>query len=175
MPNNLTEEFRKKVIDDILKTGFGSELRAIRILSESSSWSVQAGIAFYDNVLNVSRELDFVAYLHRFRQRQPGEMLFRVTIGLIAEVKKSERPWAVMRNAVWKTPELPFLMNAKIKMVNSKEEASLRKRLAVEVRLPRMVGSDTVSTKYSRSLMNTEDGSKQRLRFVELQPNRMKA
>jgi len=112
----MDDQFQKRVIEDLWKSGFGSELKAIKAFDDRKEWSAVTGSSFFDPVQNISRELDFTAHKHRFRRKsERGEFLFNVTVSLVAEVKKSEKPWAVMRSSPWATPELPFLMHAMIR------------------------------------------------------------
>lgn len=125
----MNDEFRTKVTDDLLKSGFASELLALKTFKDRQDWSPVSGAAFFDRVLNISRELDFTAHKHRFR-RKSEEFLFHVTVSLIAEVKKSEKPWAVLRVSPWATPELPFLMNSMIRSTASVSESEIRSAFA---------------------------------------------
>src|ERR1700730_8941697 len=109
----MNAQLRKKAISDLWKSGFGSELKALQAFDDRKEWSVMGG-SFFDPVLNISRELDFTAHKHRFRKRDE-DFLFYIKVSLVAEVKKSKRPWAVLRSSQWKTPELPFLMNSIIR------------------------------------------------------------
>jgi hypothetical protein len=119
-------EFLAKVRDNLWKSGFGSELKAAQTFQGREGWTTGAGHSFFDTVLNQSREFDFAAYKHRFRKRtDTHEFLFHVTIALLAEVKKSERPWAVLRGAPWATPELPFLMHSLIRLAGPIPELQL--------------------------------------------------
>lgn len=125
----MNDEFRAKVTDDLLKSGFASELKALKTFNERRDWSAVTGAAFFDPVLNMSRELDFTAHKHRFRRRAE-EFLFNVTVSLVAEVKKSEKPWAVLRGSPWATPELPFLMNAMIRSTARVSESEIHSAFA---------------------------------------------
>ncbi len=107
-------QFQRKITDDLWKSGLGSELKALKAFNDRDGWAAVTGSSFFDPVLNISRELDFAAHKHRFRQRN-HQFLFNVTVSLIAEVKKSEKPWVVLHSSQWTTPELPFLMNSIIR------------------------------------------------------------
>jgi hypothetical protein len=125
------EEFRKEVVDNLWKSGFGSELKAIKVFSEREGWGTVTTGSFFDPIAKVSRELDFTAHKHRFRRKEPdGDFLFNVTVSLIAEVKKSEKPWAVLRGPPWKTPQLPFLMNALVRTSQSDLASEIKEALA---------------------------------------------
>jgi hypothetical protein len=126
----MDDKFRREVTDDLWKSGFGSELKALKVFEGREDWSAITGTSFFDPVHNVSRELDFTAHKHRFRQREDGEFLFNVTVSLVAEVKKSERPWAVLRSSPWRTPELPFLMNAIIRSAPDMPESEIQTAFA---------------------------------------------
>lgn len=127
----MKDDFRKKVTENLWQSGLGSELKAIKAFSDREGWGAATTSAFFDPVLKVSRELDFTAHMHRFRRKgEDGDFLFNVTVSLIAEVKKSEKPWAVLRSAPWKTPELPFLMNAMIRSTASTLESQIKREFA---------------------------------------------
>lgn len=125
----MNDEFRAKVTDDLLKSGFASELKALKTFNERRDWTAVTGAAFFDPVLNMSRELDFTAHKHRFRRRAE-EFLFNVTVSLVAEVKKSETPWAVLRGSPWATPELLFLMNSIIRSTGHVPESQIHSAFA---------------------------------------------
>lgn len=127
----MKDEFRKKVTEDLWKSGFGSELKAIKAFNDRQGWGAITESSFFDPVLKISRELDFSAHKHRFRRKGPaGDFLFNVTVSLIGEVKKSQKPWAVLRTAPWRTPELPFLMNAMVRSTDSALESELKTAFA---------------------------------------------
>jgi hypothetical protein len=127
----MNEESRRKVTDDLWKSGFGSELKAIKAFSDREGWGAVTASSFFDPVMKVSRELDFTAHKHRFRRKgEQGDFQFYVTASLIGEVKKSERPWAVLRTTSWKTPELPFLMNAMISSTIASLDSEIRTAFA---------------------------------------------
>lgn len=111
----MDDRFKEKVVEDLWSTGFGSELKALQAFDNRKEWSAVTTSSFFDPVLNISRELDFTAHKHKFRQKKEAEFLFYVSVSLIAEVKKSKDPWAVLRSSPWATPHLPFLMNAMIR------------------------------------------------------------
>jgi hypothetical protein len=126
----MDDELRRRVTKNLWKSGFGSELKALKAFDGREGWSAITGSAFFDPVLNRSRELDFTAHKHRFRQTASGDFLFNVTVSLVAEVKKSEKPWAVLHSAKWATPEELFSMNAIIRSTAGPPQSEIRSAFA---------------------------------------------
>ena len=122
----MDEGLRREVTEDLWKSGFGSELKAAQAFDGRESWSIATGTAFFDPVLNLSRELDLTAYKHRFLQATDGDFLLNVSVSLIAEIKKSETPWVVLRSRQWKSPEELFSMNAIIRCTSGPSESDVR-------------------------------------------------
>lgn len=95
----MNPELQQKVIEDLERSGFGSEMRAAKVLLEAG-WTVLSGANFFDRDRKRTREYDINGTLDVSR---PGEndLLVEAGIRLIAEVKKSTKPWVV-----FKTPNL---------------------------------------------------------------------
>lgn len=129
IPFRMDEQFRKKVIENLWKSGFGSELKAIKAFDERKAWSAGAGSSFFDPVLNISRSLDLTAYRHGFAKKGQ-DFLFNVSVSLFGEVKKSEKPWTVLRSSPWATPELPFLTDAIIRSTGPVPVSAIQSALA---------------------------------------------
>jgi hypothetical protein len=86
-----------KIKSDLEKSGFGSEMRALQRFTQKG-WSCTGGNSFFDNDENISREFDIQAYrcsIHEVRQAS----YVRVSSFIVAEVKKSDRPWVVFKQA----------------------------------------------------------------------------
>lgn len=89
----MDQEFRRKVVDDLLKSGFSSEIRALRSFRHSGQWGFRAGETYYDLDEHKTRQIDFSAY-HPFGSTKGGPIPSACFV-VVAEVKKSERPWVV--------------------------------------------------------------------------------
>jgi hypothetical protein len=86
-----------QVVDDLLKSGFASELRVIEIF-EGCGWGAFAGIQFYDSSVQKSREID-IHVIQSDVLRDDDHPSFEMTSEFWVEVKKTERPWVVLRGA----------------------------------------------------------------------------
>jgi len=84
------DELEKKILEDIQKTGFASELRVISKLLEEG-WKTDHGETYEDKDENKSREIDIVAHKPAYHP----QIAFRFNFTLVIEVKKSEQPWIV--------------------------------------------------------------------------------
>lgn len=92
----MNEELCNKLIKDLEKSGFASEMRALKIFS-SLGWRSQAGKGYFDKDENVTREVDISAHLSIALKHQ-GKFYCSIFMHIIADVKKSETPWIVFRN-----------------------------------------------------------------------------
>jgi hypothetical protein len=83
-------DLKEKILEDIEKTGFVSELKAVSMLIKNG-WSAEHGTTYEDKDENRNREIDIVAS----KVKYVNELGFRLTFYLVIEVKKSTRPWIV--------------------------------------------------------------------------------
>lgn len=85
----MDESLKKKIIEDIQKTGFPSELKVAAILKKNG-WRIEQNGTYLDYETNQSREIDIKAY-KLFREKKSNFYFF---IHLTIEVKKTDtRPW----------------------------------------------------------------------------------
>jgi hypothetical protein len=91
----MNSELEKKLIADLKKTGFGSELRAIAELNKLG-WKCTGGSSYLDKDENKTREIDIIAYRNQRHKLPTGETMW-VAFYLVIEIKKSEAPWIVFR------------------------------------------------------------------------------
>ncbi len=86
---------RDKIIKDLEKTGFGSEMRAIREFLKRN-WNCTGNFSYFDKDAQISREGDLHASRRRLRNiDMPKAVIFWFHI--VGEVKKSESPWVVFK------------------------------------------------------------------------------
>lgn len=91
----MESEFKKNIIEDLEKSGFGSEMRALRFFL-TKGWGCLGSPSFMDLDEQKPREYDIFAFhllTHEFDNGQKAESWFHV----IAEVKKTEKPWVVFK------------------------------------------------------------------------------
>ncbi|WP_145050776.1 hypothetical protein [Paenibacillus xylanexedens] len=81
-------EYVNKILEDIKKTGFLTELNVASYLVKNG-WFIQQNKGYLDKDFNKSREIDIVSYKNFYNND------IRVGIHLIFEVKKSKRPWII--------------------------------------------------------------------------------
>ncbi|WP_439884696.1 hypothetical protein ACTACK_21805 [Pseudomonas syringae] len=89
----MNKELIKKIIDDLEKSGFSTELQARKIFQDSG-WSVNAGYGYLDKDENKSREIDILATKVKSSKHQ-GKSFVHSEFHVCAEVKKTEKPWVV--------------------------------------------------------------------------------
>ncbi len=98
----------QKVIEDLQRTGFASEMHAIKTFM-SKDWNVVGSPSYFDLDENKTREFDLVAH-HTIYEDDP-ESKKRVAqsfFQIVGEVKKSEKPWVVFKanpKNIWKAQE----------------------------------------------------------------------
>ena len=91
----MDSDFEKKVIADLEKSGFSSELRAIRTFL-SCGW----GCTGFANYLDLDQDLITGVDLHAWKDKEvrQEELRYGVQFRIDAEVKKSEKnPWIVFK------------------------------------------------------------------------------
>jgi hypothetical protein len=84
-----SNDLKEKILADIQKTGFVTELHIVRIL-EDHGWSVTHSSTYVDRDENISREIDIKVY-----KTEKIEDNLRFTFQLFIESKKSDRPWVI--------------------------------------------------------------------------------
>jgi len=92
----MDESINKKIAEDLLKSGFASELEALRVLNKND-WAASPGISYFDHELNRAREVDIAAFKTYSHLYQNPTNFIELTYQVLIEVKKSERPWVVLR------------------------------------------------------------------------------
>lgn len=88
----MNKDLEKKLLEDLDKTGFGSEMRSIRAIN-AAGWTTNAGAAYFDHDASITRNIDVVAV--KLARNFELELFFEYH--LFIEVKKSEKPWVVFR------------------------------------------------------------------------------
>lgn len=95
-------KLRLKIIEDLLKSGVGSELRALKAFKQRG-WEASGATTFLDRDEGKTRELDLRAYVEREepflakgKESAYGSWL-TVAIAVAGEVKKTEKPWVVLK------------------------------------------------------------------------------
>jgi len=90
----MEQEFERKVIEDLEKSGFNSELRAIRTFI-SSGWNCTGFANFFDVDQETIASIDLLAWQDKFVRQD--NLRYGVQFNINAEVKKSEKPWVVFK------------------------------------------------------------------------------
>lgn len=94
---NTKKSLEQEVIEDLEKTGFGSEMRAMKIFI-SRKWKIRGSPAYFDLDEKKTRETDLVAY-HTLCKHKEGskEISAQSFFQIVAEVKKTEKPWVIFK------------------------------------------------------------------------------
>ena len=91
----LSDDLAKRISEDIQKSGFGSEMSAMKIFLDAG-WGCNPGKSYFDHDEKKIREIDLEAYCGKqdwSLENKGRNILFEYHV--LAEVKKSERPWIV--------------------------------------------------------------------------------
>jgi len=91
----MDQELNKQLLEDLNKSGFGSEMRAIRQFLRKE-WSCKGGSHYFDEDENKNQEIDIEAGKGRVEKCENGRHLL-VSSRIVAEVKKAVRPWIVFK------------------------------------------------------------------------------
>ncbi len=89
----MNEEMQKKIIADLEKSGFRAEMQAMKVLL-SRKWQCSGSASYLDKDDVKSREIDIAAY-HWMKEDLGQDKSIVSFFHVVAEVKKSERPWVV--------------------------------------------------------------------------------
>ncbi len=92
----MNEELREKLIKDLEKSGFGSEMRALKIFQDFN-WRTQSNTWYFDRDEQKTREIDISAY-RSISYSLNGKACLGIIFQIFAEVKKTEKPWIVFRH-----------------------------------------------------------------------------
>jgi hypothetical protein len=87
-----------KIITDLQKSGFASQLKALQTL-DSAGWYCTSGRAFFDLDEQKTRDLDISAYRGIQGRVHPNSAVQALWF-LSVEVKKSEKPWIVFKQEI---------------------------------------------------------------------------
>lgn len=84
----------KKLLLDLQKSGFASEMRTIKAVRDAG-WNSSGSGIYFDRDQSITRTIDITAFkaIHNFRTGISFEY------HLFVEVKKTERPWVVFRES----------------------------------------------------------------------------
>jgi len=88
-----TESLEQKILADIEKAGFRSEMEVLAKL-RSSGLKATGLASYFDLDAEISREYDAEAYLTSIAKNDK-EILFNFFYSLCIEVKKSQSPWVI--------------------------------------------------------------------------------
>ncbi len=94
----MEDELLNRIRKDLEKSGLSSELEACSIFEENG-WRVTSGGSYFDKDEQKSREIDIVAYKANSitSKGNEDEYLAFNDFNILAEVKKSEKPWVVFK------------------------------------------------------------------------------
>lgn len=85
------DELKSKILKDIRKSGFLSEMKTNAILIKNGWTNTHNAETFLDKDFNKSREIDITAYKVKYDKAER----LRIGIHLVIEVKKSDKPWII--------------------------------------------------------------------------------
>jgi hypothetical protein len=91
-------DFLKKVTEDLSTSGFASEMRAIQVFLRNR-WRCSGNTSYYDRDEGKVREIDISAYLWQRCDLVDNRHVISYFF-VVAEVKKSDKPWVVFREKV---------------------------------------------------------------------------
>jgi hypothetical protein len=88
---------KNKIVEDLKKSGFASELQAIRTCL-SANWKCTGFATYFDKDQESIRSVDLRAWMER-TVKLSDETHLDISIHIDADVKKSENPWVVFKEA----------------------------------------------------------------------------
>lgn len=91
----MDDALKRRIADDLRKAGFESEMLAIERFV-SRGWRCEGSIGYRDRDQDIGRELDLWARYGLSRSLPAGGSA-QCSIQIAGEVKKTERPWVVLR------------------------------------------------------------------------------
>lgn len=97
----MDDNFLEKLKQDLVKSGFGSELKVRKIFEDHckgdipSCWGIKTAPIFFDKDENKSREIDLTAVSESILMNETHSCL---TYHLFCEIKKSKSPWMVFKD-----------------------------------------------------------------------------
>lgn len=94
----MNPELEKKLVEDLEKSGFGSEMRAMKSFL-SCNWHCTGFADYFDLDIEQTRQIDLHAYKPMSKEIDK-ENRVRIEFFIEAEVKKSEKPWIVFKEPV---------------------------------------------------------------------------
>ena len=95
-------EKKEKILDDVRKSGFPSELKASSVF-RNRKWNVEGNTYFIDQDEQKGREIDlFARHVRLLTNRKPE--VYAVSL-VYAEVKKSDKPWVIFSSEKTKIEE----------------------------------------------------------------------
>jgi hypothetical protein len=89
----MNEELTAKLVHDLRKSGFYSEMRAIHACT-AAKWECHGSFTYFDKDARATRECDFEAVKQWFELDEHGASI-QLIARLLGQVKKSETPWIV--------------------------------------------------------------------------------
>ncbi|HET8775309.1 MAG TPA: hypothetical protein VFP80_16030 [Thermoanaerobaculia bacterium] len=89
----MNEELRERLVQDLRKSGFYSEMHAIRCCA-AAKWECHGSFTYFDKDQRATRECDFEAVRQWFELGEDGASI-QFIARLLGQVKKSETPWIV--------------------------------------------------------------------------------
>jgi hypothetical protein len=90
----MNEDLEKQIIADLEKSGFSSELRAIRAFI-TAGWGCTGFANYFDKDLELITSVDLRAW--RELEDKTDKLITEADFYIEGEVKKSERPWIVFK------------------------------------------------------------------------------
>jgi len=89
----MNEQLQKELVRDLRKSGFYSEMMAIRAC-RAAEWKCHGSFTYFDKDERTTRECDFES-VRQWQERRNDGTAVRIVARLLGQVKKSEKPWIV--------------------------------------------------------------------------------
>lgn len=90
-----SNDLLKRISDDLKKSGFASEMKALKAFSDSG-WETSGIASYYDKDTDKTREFDLLA--HHYLGQSVGESCDASSFyQIVGEVKKTNKPWVVFK------------------------------------------------------------------------------
>ena len=103
----MDKSFENKIKEDLLKSGYGAEMKALRVFFKEG-WDATGLYSYYDLDERRTRESDIEATITKYESNK-DKVIAQTFFQIIAEVKKSEKPWVIFKEVPywdWKLGEM---------------------------------------------------------------------
>jgi hypothetical protein len=130
----MDESLKTKLGQDLKKSGFESEMRALQLI-QNAGWFCSGASIYFDKDESITRSVDAHAYISFGVYSDDDisdEDISNMSYNLFIEVKKSERPWVVFRRPANGHADNEHLYQKTIRGIDRTHIRAIRKAFRTE-------------------------------------------